>query len=227
MDAVTSGCRASASASGVDREPGDTARVLDAAGDELVHEAPRRTRADDRPVPSSHRTREHQPERVAGARAPRAVAAVPISTAISSRPFAVPTASIGRIAGDPRGERDQGPLGGADRLVRDEGDHPERDGGEGRRPRRRGTAAVSVGRRAAPRAFACPPLRIGRDVAQVVRHQDRDREQPQRRPRPTTPRRAPSRPSRTRVPQVAISPKNTNTITSPRPSPAYGRGPPL
>ena len=29
------------------------------------------------------------------------------------------------------------------------------------------------------------------------------------------------------VPQVAISPKNTNTMTSPRPSPAYGLGPPL
>ena len=29
------------------------------------------------------------------------------------------------------------------------------------------------------------------------------------------------------VPHVATSPKNTNTITSPSPRPAYGRGPPL
>jgi hypothetical protein len=29
------------------------------------------------------------------------------------------------------------------------------------------------------------------------------------------------------VPHVAMSPKNTNTIASPNPRPAYGRGPPL
>ena len=68
---------------------------------------------------------------------------------------------------------------------------------------------------------------VGRDVAQVVRHEDRDREQAEHRPRPPRVGRHGARSSRTWCRTSPTRPKKRKTISSPSPSPAYGRGPPL
>ena len=87
---VTAGCRASASASGVDREPGERHACAHPAAHQLVHERPRaRERgvgrgSRRRRVPGSEAERQQRAERRRRARP------CPTSTGISSRPVAVP-----------------------------------------------------------------------------------------------------------------------------------------
>ena len=194
---VTAGWRASASASDVERDPGDTHACLtppatspstsahaharlrsptSITGRARATRCGRRRPTTDRPRPSTRPSAMSRPHAAW-------VAAVPVSTGIRSRPVAEPAASIGRIASTHAMSPEQRPLRQARTVDGDADDHAERD----RRERRDTVARYSVPGRAIADSHGQRSLAarlVGRDVAQVVGHEDRDREEAERRPTP-------------------------------------------